>query len=294
MKGNKKIEQIVLKNAIDILHTHGFIPDIVCSRVKKSKKIATIHNNMQEDYTSTYGNVKGLIYTKVHMFYLKKVDKIIYCSKSSFDSALKLYEYETYIRNGIDLEYKIVKNHNISRERLNIPGDAIIFIFVGRLNNRKRVEKLIRKFVENHKENEYLIVLGEGEKFDECLRKSDNHVLMLGFVNEVLNYLKISDIYISISESEGFSLSIIEALGNGLGLLLSDIPSHKEVFEINKNIYLGEIVKDDNFEEMLNKIRKNIKQIDKNAIIEFQKKYLSGNSMTSKYEKEYEDILCKK
>ncbi len=39
LKGNKKIEQIVLKNAIDILHTHGFIPDIVCSRVKKSKKI---------------------------------------------------------------------------------------------------------------------------------------------------------------------------------------------------------------------------------------------------------------
>ena len=38
-----------------------------------------------------------------------------------------------------------------------------------------------------------------------------------------------------------FSISVLEALSCGLGLLLSDIPSHREVVEMGQDVYLGAV-----------------------------------------------------
>ena len=46
---DKEFKHIVANGNFDIIHTHGFIPDILSSRIKTSaKKVTTIHNNMWE------------------------------------------------------------------------------------------------------------------------------------------------------------------------------------------------------------------------------------------------------
>lgn len=83
---SKEFPDVVEKGYFDILHTHGIIPDILSSRLHTTaKRIATIHNNMYEDYLDTYGYAKSRIFIALHLAALKKLDECVCCSKSVYD-----------------------------------------------------------------------------------------------------------------------------------------------------------------------------------------------------------------
>lgn len=281
---SKELDTIVKDENFDILHTHGFIPDILSARLKfPIKKITTIHNNMYEDYLDSYGWIKSRIFITLHLKALKKLDECVCCSESVYKVMMQRLNNVTFIRNGIEPAHA---RSVATREELNIPDDARVLLYAGVLNSGKNIVWLIEKFVQYHENEEYLLVLGNGEKEAECKAKADDHVRMLGFQTDPIAYMNISDVYVSASKSEGFSISVLEALSCGLGLLLSDIPSHREVVEMGKDVYLGEIFGTTNFEATLNQLRKN--QLDKEKIAEFQRKELSANGMAEAYQREYE------
>lgn len=277
---------VLEKYNIDVLHTHGYIPDILSARCKSNvKKISTIHCNIFEDYPETYGKLKSFIYIPTHIYFLRKLDCQVCCSKTVYGALSKYLNRCRYIRNGID-GAKVKKP--VAREKLGLQKDDVVYIYVGRLSEGKNIVWLIHNFVKNRLENEYLLVLGKGEKELECKNAADDHVKMLGFQPDPAAYIQISDIYISASKSEGFSISVLEALSYGLALLLSDIPSHREVVGLEKDIYLGETFKYDNFEESINRLRKNWELINQDKIALFQRRELSAEKMALQYQTEYD------
>lgn len=283
---SSEFSKLISKNNFDIIHSHGLIPDIISGRLKSNiTKISTLHNNMFEDYYETYGAFKSDILTKMHLHYLKKLDKCVCCSESVFDVMKKHLKKILYIRNGITIQE--TNNNHIERNQFGIPENGVVFIFVGMLNNRKNTEWLIRQFVKHHNNEEYLLVLGDGPERKKCEAVSDNHVKLLGFQSNPFVYYKISNIYVSASKAEGFSISVLEALSEGLGLMLSDIPSHNEMFKIDNNIYLGENFLFSEFKTKMNVLRKKYGGISRKAISEFHEKYLSGSSMANQYDKVY-------
>lgn len=282
---SKEFSEIVDKGHFDILHTHGIIPDILSSRLRTTaKRITTIHNNMYEDYLDTYGYAQSRIFIALHMAALKRLDKCVCCSKSVYD-VMKLHLLNaSFIRNGIEP----AQAHSVvTREEVDVPEDARVFLYAGVLNSRKNIAWLVEKFVQYHENSEYLLVLGRGEKEAECKAKADNHVRMLGFQIDPIAYMNISDVYVSASKSEGFSISVLEALSCGLGLLLSDIPSHREVVEMGQDVYLGETFSQDCFKAKLGALREG--EINKTDIMAFQGKELSAKKMAQQYEIVYTD-----
>lgn len=279
----KEFDDIVRSGQFDILHTHGLIPDVVSSQLNTpAKKIATIHNNMYEDYLDSYGWVKSRIFIALHLNALKKLDECVCCSESVYKVMKRKLNNTTFIRNGIE---PVHTRAVVTREELNISDDARVFLYAGVLNSRKNTVWLIENFVQYHNENEYLLVLGKGDKEAECKEKADSHVQMLGFQPNPVAYMKISDVYTSASKSEGFSISVLEALSCGLGLFLSDIPSHREIVEMGQDVYLGETFAPDCFRVKLNALRKS--EINKVDIMTFQEKELSAKKMTASYQKRY-------
>lgn len=280
---SKEFSDIVDKAHFDILHTHGIIPDILSSRLRTTaKRIATIHNNMYEDYLDTYGYAKSRIFIALHMAALKKLDECVCCSKSVYDVMKRHLPNVSFIRNGIEP----AQAHSlVTREEVDVPEDARVFLYAGVLNSRKNVAWLIDNFVRYHENDEYLLVLGRGEKEAECKEKADDHIRMLGFQTDPIVYMNISDVYVSASKSEGFSISVLEALSCGLGLLLSDIPSHREVVEMGQDVYLGEAFSPENFKFKLDALRE--KKINKAEISAFQEKELSAKEMTKQYGNSY-------
>ena len=281
----KEFSDIVDKCHFDILHTHGIIPDILSSRLRTTaKRITTIHNNMYEDYLDTYGYAESRIFIALHMAALRRLDECVCCSKSVYDVLKQHLLNASFIRNGIEP----AQAHSVvTREEVDVPEDARVFLYAGVLNSRKNVAWLIDNFVQYHESGEYLLVLGRGEKEAECKAKADNHVRMLGFQEDPIAYMNISDVYVSASKSEGFSISVLEALSCGLGLFLSDIPSHREVVSMGQDVYLGETFSQDCFKAKLSALRKG--EINKTDIMAFQEKELSAKKMAQRYKIVYGD-----
>lgn len=280
---SKEFSDIVDKGHFDILHTHGIIPDVLSSSLRTlAKRITTIHNNMYEDYLDSYGYAKSRIFIALHLAALKKLDECVCCSKSVYDVMKQHLPNASFIRNGIE---PVQAHSAITRAEVDVPKDARVFLYAGVLNSRKNIVWLIDNFVQCHQNDEYLVVLGRGEKEAECKAKADGHVRMLGFQTDPIAYMNISNVYVSASKSEGFSISVLEALSCGLGLFLSDIPSHREVVEMGQDVYLGETFSPDDFEIKLNALRQ--RKINMAAIKAFQEKNLSAKEMTKQYEGAY-------
>lgn len=289
-KGPKALHELLQEIAPDIVHSHGILSDIASYTSRYDSKYATtIHNDIFEDYNYTFGRLKGTLFAWWHIFYLKKLDKVVGCSSTSYIAIKKYLPHNScFVRNGITTSNGIVQANAI-RKNLGIDKDDLVFIYTGKLSERKNVLALLENFTTTHKPNEHLIILGNGELSEECSEYASSNIHLVGFKTNVADYLDASDIYVSASNSEGFSISVIEALEKGLYLLLSDIPSHKEAFEIDGKTYIGETFDKASFR--IKKEQLTSKRLKKTTPIAFQKKHLSARAMMKNYEQIYMEML---
>ncbi len=285
LTGQREFERLVRDGRFDVIHTHGFVPDVMASRIQaRAKRICTIHNIMFEDYAAEYGWLKSKLYIALHLHALRKLEVCVGCSQTVADATRKHVPHIAFVRNGSDPKPPM---RAVSRQELGIPTDARLYVFAGRLTERKNVRSLVRDFCRCRAEDEYLIVLGDGPDRAACESAADAHVRFLGFLDNPMDYYRIADVFTSSSRSEGFSIAMLEALEQGLGLLLSDIPSHCEVFGIDERIYLGETFADAQYGEQMAALRAHADRLDRAGIAAFKEAHLSGRCMTEAYMRLY-------
>lgn len=117
------------------------------------------------------------------------------------------------------------------RRRYQIPGDAFVYIFVGRVKRDKGINELLAAYKsQSQKYPSYLFVLGANEMeegVDKALYDwslSQKTIIYTGNVPDVEKYLSASDCYILPSYREGFGMSVIEAQAMGVPVIVTDIP----------------------------------------------------------------------
>lgn len=250
-----ELEQFFSK--FDVVHSHGFYPDKLLASLRISiKKISTIHCMFYKDYPKEYGFLKGYLGAFIHMRNLKKgnFDHIICCSKSVADYVFLNTKLKNlfFINNGVDQSLFFPLDPVSKNKRLNEVGFhnyKRIFVYSGRLIRRKRVPELINFFVNNANSDDLLIVLGEGEEFDDCKKIAKNNIIFLGHVNNPEYYYQISDFIISNSSAEGYPMSILEAASCGCFAILSNIKPHVEFVENNPDI--SELLNNFNFNDVV-------------------------------------------
>ena len=77
---DREFRSCVRSGNYDVIHTHGFMGDILSSRLKtRAKRVSTIHNNMFEDYRLTYGKIMSQIYIPMHIHALRRLDAPVFC-----------------------------------------------------------------------------------------------------------------------------------------------------------------------------------------------------------------------
>ncbi len=283
---SSEFTRIIKENHIDIIHTHGIIPDVIASKSSiKAKKISTIHNNMFEDYKNNYGLLSKLL-TMIHLRALNKLDLCACCSKAVYNQMRMHISRLCFVRNGITKKRSYT---SVSRISIGIPDNAIVYLYAGGLTKGKRVDWLIEQFVSIHDSNDYLIVLGDGPLKDICNSIKDDNVLMLGFQSDVIAYMNIADYYISASQTEGFSISVLEAISTGTKLLLYDIPAHREVINCQSDMTIGLVFNNNNFSSKY--IESKRLSCDRSRVINLFVNNFSAEKMAKEYFVLYIDLL---
>ena len=116
------------------------------------------------------------------------------------------------------------------RKELNIPEDAVVYSFMGRLNRDKGIYELLGSFnaVAPDYPNAYLLIFGSDE--ENCMSDLSGYVNIKPGVN--FQYygktstpelsLQASDVFCLPSYREGFGMSVVEASCLGIPVICSD------------------------------------------------------------------------
>lgn len=282
-----KILDFIRKNKIDIVHSHGIIPDLINRKIsekfKSVKCMTTLHNYPIEDYLMTHGKIKGSLMVALQLFAIRKLAKVS-CSKAIQEKFCKKLHIETYaIENGVNFPLESEINNNF-----NTPP---VFLYLGEINQRKNVKFLV-EFFSKHPEYKLWIVGGGTGKYYEDVQaqvKNINNITMWGRTNNPDQFYKKADYLVSASCSEGLPMMVLEALSYGLPVILSDIPSHRETLI---NSLCGELYRL-NDEQCLDKaiLKVTNMNLDKHKIYELSKKRFSSNAMANGYISFYKKLM---
>lgn len=176
----------------------------------------------------------------------KQADGIIHISKYLAEEYYKQNGRKGEVRYiEIDRERfnKNVKKGNI-RKKYNIPKNALVCLYVGRISPHKGIDLLIHAFnIANMKldlsyydKTSYLIIVGK-KTFDGYYKKLESipkqNVIFTGFVDDkdLPAYYAECDIYTTATLWEGFDLPIKEANACGKPAVAFDIGPHKEILK---------------------------------------------------------------
>lgn len=136
---------------------------------------------------------------------------------------------------------------NLLRSQLNIPPDALVFLYSGKYVAKKRPLDLLQAILPLEGRNIFLVLVGEGElrsemeKFVDCNRLN-KQVLLTGFINqsEISKYYALSDVFVMCSGiGETWGLSVNEAMNFNLPLIISDLTgSSDDLVKEGENGYI--------------------------------------------------------
>ena len=138
------------------------------------------------------------------------------------------------------------------RDRYNIPENAFVACFCGRIGKEKGVDNLLKLWQRNtsHLDNAYLMIIGNGPEFDELVELSkalgiNDRVIFTGAIphEEIPPYYACANIYVTASLSEMYSISMLEAQASGLPVVQLLDPDNADQIKVGINGWLFETEK---------------------------------------------------
>jgi glycosyltransferase involved in cell wall biosynthesis len=164
---------------------------------------------------------------------------IVFVSESSAASFPKYFRSlagnrHRTVRNGVNFD----RIDQASTIRGRDPGSDSAFVIasVGRLTPVKAPLTLVSVFRKMYRKDDQLMFIGGGpmerEVASMCRELGiEEHVMVSGLVprDDVFDYLRGADVFVSTSTVEGLPVAVIEAMACARPVVLSDIPSHREV-----------------------------------------------------------------
>jgi len=225
----------ILKHHSDV--TIGFtttsnIYTVIASRLLKKPCIISERNNPSYSISNKYWNfIRKKIYPFADKIIVQTEDIKKYYLKTIGSDKLKI------LSNPIDPELTKHRNDNVIQKEN-------IILNVGRLNEQKNQELLIKAFSNIPHIGWKLLIVGEGnqrklyQKIIIELSEQEN-IRLLGRINSIHEEYSKAKVFAFTSNYEGFPNALIEAMYFGLPCVSTDCPTGpSELIEDNKNGFL--------------------------------------------------------
>lgn len=247
----------VLRRDVDIVHYHSIGPASLLLIPKllkrKARIIFTFHS--QDYYHQKWGSFAKMYLKFGEMVGCFMADEVIVISKSIRRYVAKKYGVRpTFIPNGV----KAASTSNVnSIKKWGLKKDSYI-LCVSRMVPHKNIHLLIGAYnqlaKESKKLDKKLVIVGGGAytdlyvKYLENYAKNSRNVILTGSLpsnSKILGELYSNAyMYVHPSESEGLSISLLEAGSFGLPVLVSNIVENRDVVGLNGFYFENKSLKD--------------------------------------------------
>lgn len=293
-----KINEPIDFDSFDIIHSHMMRPDKYIAQfsnqIKKAKIVSTIHCNIKDALTYSYGKIISLIFTKKWISYLQKFD----CTVQINDYLLDLYKEKLpnsrLIYNGISVSPEQDNYSEILNKIIEFKNKKLFVLCsysgIVQLKGLRQILELLK--IRN---DLAYICIGEGSQKKELIKFASKNeiadrVYFSPFKKNPYHVMKYADVFMIPSYSEGFSLALLEAGNIGSSVVCSDIPTFNLPFSKNEVSFfeLGNIKSlSDAVDEALK-----YKEQKKSALLNKIAEHFSEQKMFEEYEKEYNILVC--
>jgi len=273
-------------------------PDFVVSRTRffntsllalfyaKFKRINWLHIEHGSDFVKLNSRFKSAL-AKVYDYIFGRLviwssDKIVANSEASAEFCRKLVKGLDcdVIYRGVEIE-KIENSQPALEIKKRYPDDTII-TFAGRLIDGKGVDDLIRA-AKDIKENYRIFIVGDGpqrKNLEKLVNETEmnDRIVFFGHKNfeETMGILKISDIFVNPSYTEGLPTVVIEAGLCAKAIIATDVGGTREIIEDGKS---GILIQQKNIDSLKDRIEFLIKnpeirlRLGENAYKEIKNKF---------------------
>jgi glycosyltransferase involved in cell wall biosynthesis len=203
------------------------------------------------------------------------------------DKIKVIYNGRSFVGIGEELQKDIVAKID------KLKKEFIVLGVIAQLTKRKGVDQAIR--VLPQLPGYCLLVIGDGKEkknLEKLAKKHnvENRCIFLGYHNNGSRFLPFIDIYLMLSRSEGFPLSLVEAAARGIPTVCSGIPLFKEVF-IHNEVEIFELEDENSLLQAIKKAKQS-EDILSRIIKEFYDKNLTAEKMGSNYILAYKKLVC--
>jgi glycosyltransferase involved in cell wall biosynthesis len=237
---------LIRKRNIDIIQSHMLIsniPAIIIGKIMRKPVIIVPHGAMFHKYLPAFNNSRR----KIERFIEKKLyplaTKTIMFCQYDIDMYKKLSGKDIGNMYIIPTGFEI---RDVKMPKFDFASRKIKLLFVGRLLKLKKVDNLIKAISLLDKESQNKIcldIVGEGEELNRLKEMVNtlglkNTISFHGFIQDPKSYYLNTDIFCLISDTEGQSLALMEAMANYSACLINDfgVPfSENSVITIENN-----------------------------------------------------------
>lgn len=236
-----QIRKEIKKFSPDIIHIHsskaGFLGRIAAIALK-TPVIFTVHG---WSFTEGVSKFSSFIYKKLETLVAPLSNKII--TVSDFDKKIaEKYNITTQgrvvtIHNGV--------HHPISNVEKKSNLDSVSLIMVARFDKQKNQRELLNALFKIKDLPFKITFIGDGPTLHENIEYAhklglNEKVEFVGATNNVDSFLKQADVFLLISNWEGFPLTTIEAMSHKLPVIVSNVGGASEAIDKSNNGFVIE------------------------------------------------------
>lgn len=216
-------------------------PDVIIADVRRDAKQCLIARGggASPPIVNRFGNPDPLKDVRRYRTVWQRLQAIVTNSHAMMQQLQRLTPWITtipghVIHNGKDLDRFRPRPElrAAMRESLSIPGDAYVGCVHGSFSARKRVVELISAAAKlSGRQAVHLLLVGEGPEesaLRQLVRERNVTATFTGVRSDIPELLAAADVAVSLSEAEGFSNSVVEAVACGLPVIASSAHSHGE------------------------------------------------------------------
>lgn len=280
-------------SGFDIIHSHMLRPDFYIWWHRKNisaLKISTLHQYIWYNLRYSYNYIIAVIFTPIWIFFLKSFNKVVcinnhmalnYKQKTNLPTTSICNGINMNIPNQIDtLDFKLI---NKLKQNYKVIG------VLAELTKRKGIDQIINALVHLH--DHALVIVGDGKERERLIKLSNDNkvldrVLFLGYKLNGASYIHQFDVFVMPSRSEGFGLSLIEAIACKKNVICSDIMSFKGLFT-NEEVTFFEL---ENINSLVNVLKQKIDTKKREQAFTKLNNCYTNNIMATNYKQLYLSI----
>lgn len=245
LRAVRELRHLIAQGRYDIVHTHQSKAGIVGRLAARGQVGRVVHTVHMASFGPGYGRMASRAFLLAERQAARFTDMTVFVGEELQAMYLRAgvgrVGSTTVIRSPVDIEGLsrtrdwTSANRIAARDTLGLPTDGHLIVWIGALTERKRPLLVITALAGVLRSGEAtLAIAGEGPLRTRVLATSashgiNEHVHMLGQVNDIASLLGAADVVVHTSSIEGVPQVVIQALAAGRPIVATDTLGLREV-----------------------------------------------------------------